>query len=115
MQNDQSPTYAQDTATAADSLARVVAEEEADAAMFDWLRELGSLCGDKPNKHDVVTAQILGCLAAGLNTRKRIVSALRHLGHDNAHINIILDRGTGNHPERHHWYIDDDQRYTPTD
>ena len=76
--------------------------DTSDAAIFARLRALQADCGD--NKHDQATALISASILEGWDTGPRIVGALRAVGMDPRHVAIILSKGTGPDPERHHWH-----------
>lgn len=78
--------------------------------VLDELRQLKAICG--PNKHDQATILISACIGEGLDTRPRIVGALRHLGLDYRHVNIVLNKLTGGDPQRHRWMRDAEGCYS---
>jgi hypothetical protein len=79
------------------------------AAIFGELREMIAACGPDANKGDVVHILIIACIEVGMNTRARIVGALRTLGFNYAHVNIILNNETGLYRS---WQRSDDGSYT---
>lgn len=83
-----------------------------DAALFDRLRGLIQACGPEANKHDQAIAVIAACIDEGLNTRPRIVGAMKHLGFSTAHAAMMLTEATGCNPERHRWRADEGGRYS---
>ena len=85
--------------------------QQASATLFDGLRGLIVACGHKVSKHDLAIVLITACIEHGLDTRRRIVGALGHLGFNHGHVAIILDEGTGRSPDGYHWQIDGEGRY----
>ena len=83
-----------------------------DAELFDRLRGLIQACGTEANKHDQAIAVIAACIDEGLDTRPRIVGAMRHLGFSAAHAAMILNEATGCNSERHRWRADEGGRYS---
>jgi hypothetical protein len=78
-------------------------------ALFERLRQLKAACG--PNKHDLAIVLVSACILEGLDTRARIVGALRKLGLNYRHVAIILEDGTGDNPQQHRWQRDTEDRY----
>ncbi|MCB4862723.1 hypothetical protein K7W03_24355 [Sphingobium sp. PNB] len=83
-----------------------------DAELFDRLRGLIQACGTEANKHDQAIAVIAACIDEGLNTRPRIVGAMRHLGFSAAHAAMMLNEATGCDPSRYRWQRDSTGRYS---
>lgn len=82
-------------------------------SLFEGLRRLDhELAGDGVNKHDRCIALIMACIPGGIDTGKRIVGALAHLGYDRRHVAIMLMQGVGKNPALHRWFIGEDGRYT---
>ncbi len=84
---------------------------DSSAALFDRLRDLIHACDDT-SKHDQAIAVITACISEGVNTRPRLVGAMRHLGFDYRHAALTLNNGTGSDPERHRWQRDAEGRYS---
>lgn len=78
--------------------------------LFNQLRSVLRACGATDRNHSAI-ALIHVCIAEGLDTRKRIVGALRHLGFDYRHVVKVLELGAGTDPLRHRWSIDKDGTY----
>jgi hypothetical protein len=85
---------------------------ETTAAIFDSLRDVRAAFGPKPNKNDLVDTLIEVCIAEGLNTRVRIVRALKHLGLNYRHVAMRLNSGTGTDPNSYRWQVDADRVYS---
>ena len=83
-----------------------------EAMLFDRLRGLIQACGPEANKHDQAIAVIAACIDEGLNTRPRIVGAMKHLGFSTAHAAMILNEATGSDPSRYRWQRDSSGRYS---
>ena len=81
-------------------------------ALFNRLRGLKAACGPRINKHDLAIVLISACIDEGLDTRPRIVGALRSLGLDYRHVAITLKQGTGVSPTLHRWHRDAEGRHS---
>lgn len=79
--------------------------------LFRQLRRLMAACGAKTNKHDLAIVLITACIEGGLDTRPRLIGALRQLGLDPRHAAIVLNNETGDDPRRHRWHRDIDGGY----
>lgn len=79
-------------------------------AAFDRLRATLDACG--PKKDARAIAGIAACIAEGMNTRARIVGALRELNLDYRHVNIVLNTSTADDPARGLWKRDAEGIYT---
>lgn len=79
---------------------------------IDWdaLRTLKEEAG--PNKHHQAIILIHALISHGINTGKRIIGAMVHLGFDARHAGKILSEGTGENSERYHWRKDKDRHYS---
>lgn len=75
-------------------------------ALFRRLRELKRACGS--NKHDQATMLIEALLDERIDTRARIVGALRRLGFSNDHAVLVLSDGIA----ARRWRRDADGRYS---
>lgn len=79
--------------------------------VIERLKRLHATCTAGGNKNDTAVALITACLEEGVDTRARIIGALEPLGFNYKHIAIMLQRGTGNTPERDRWRLDMAGRY----
>ena len=81
-------------------------------AFLEELRGLKAASGWPKDKHAVATVLITACIERGIDTRPRIIGALKSVGLDYRHVAIILNEGTGENPERHRWRLDPHGRYS---
>lgn len=82
-----------------------------DAVMFERLRDLKRACGSGTGLHDQAIVMINACIDEGLDTRSRLVAAMKQLGFSPAHVAITLNKAAGCNPERHRWSQDEAGRY----
>ncbi|KXU29479.1 hypothetical protein A0J57_23175 [Sphingobium sp. 22B] len=83
-----------------------------DADLFKRLRGLMRSCQSEVGKHDQAIIVIAACIEEGLDTRPRIVGAMKKLGFNSAHVAITLNKATGSDLERHRWRLDGAGRYS---
>jgi hypothetical protein len=80
------------------------------AGSYAALRELLDSCG--PNKNDRAVVLISACIGDGVATKGEIIGTGMRLGLNPRHIAAILDRDTGDNPERYRWRCDEGGTYS---
>ena len=78
---------------------------ESEQNVIPRLRGLLEDCGPGISKHDLAIILITACIDEGLNTRPRIVGALKSLGFNSRHVAIVLKYETGDNPESKRWQV----------
>lgn len=97
---------------AAATTEEIAEKKRRDAEFFADLRALELALGRAGNQNDKATILIQECIAYGINTGKRIIGALAHVGLNKQHVGLTLRHGSGTDPRRHWWTQNTDGTYT---
>ena len=81
----------------------VVGRLDMDAIEHDvW--HLLSAC-DTLNRNDQLVVAIKALIAAGVNTKPRVIGAATRLGFNRGHAGATLSKSEGSDPDRHRWQL----------